>query len=66
MSTAAVRIPTSDLDKLWARSEPDLELDQDGRIHPIAAESPSSRGSALGAAAPVALGAIVSSVARWD
>lgn len=68
-NTAALRIRPSDLDELWTRSEPDLELDHEGRIRPIRAESPASRGSALGAAAPVALGAVVGSVAnvaRWD
>ncbi len=64
-NAAAIRIQPSDLDALWARSEPDLELDQDGRIRPIPTESSPSRGSALGAAAPVALSAI-SSIARWD
>ena len=65
MSTA-IQIRPADLDALWARSEPDLELDQDGRIRPIPDESSPGRGSSLGAAAPVALGAIVASVARWD
>jgi hypothetical protein len=65
-SEAALRIRPSDLDSLWARSEPDLELDQDGRIRPVPTESSDRRGSAVGAAAPIALGALVSSVARWD
>jgi hypothetical protein len=66
VSTAAIRVRPDDLDALWARTEPDLELDQDGRIRLIPSESAPSRGSVLGAAAPLALGAIVSSVARWD
>ncbi len=66
MSAAAVRVRPSDLDALWARSEPDLELDQDGRIRPVTTANAPARGSVLGAAAPVALGAIVSSVGRWD
>lgn len=65
-SAAALRIRPSDLDALWSRSEPDLELDQNGEIRQVAAPTAERRGSALGAAAPVALGAIVSSVARWD
>ncbi len=66
MSTAVARIRPSDLDALWARSEPDLEL-KDGRVQPIATEpTGSSRGSAIASAAPVALGMLVSSVARWD
>lgn len=68
-SATALRIRPSDLDDLWARSEPDLELDQDGRIRPVRTESPTSSGSGIGAAAPVALGALVGSVAnvaRWD
>lgn len=63
--TTAIRVRPSDLEALWARSDPDLELDQDGRIRAIA-ESSTARGSAIGAAAPVAIGAIVSSVQRWD
>jgi hypothetical protein len=66
LTSAAVRVRPNDLDAVWARSEPDLELDQDGRIRPIPAESSPGGGSALGAAAPVALGAIVASVQRWD
>lgn len=66
MASNAIRMSPSDLESLWTRSEPDLELDQDGRIRPVAVESTPSRGSALGAAAPVALGAIISSVSRWD
>lgn len=70
MSTAVARIRPSDLDALWARSEPDLELDDDGRVRPIATEQAgSSRGSAIASAAPVALGMLVSSIAsvnRWD
>jgi hypothetical protein len=65
-SAATIRVRPNDLDAIWARTEPDLELDQDGRIRPIPPESTPSRGSALGAAAPLALGAIVASVARWD
>lgn len=67
MSTAVARIRPSDLEALWGRGDPDLELDQDGRIGPIPVPSSEpSRGSALAAAAPVALGAIVSSISRWD
>jgi hypothetical protein len=67
MNPAVARIRPGDLDALWGRSDPDLELDQDGRIRPVTAPSVEpSRGSALGSAAPVALGAIVSTVSRWD
>lgn len=66
MSSAVVHVARpSDLDEIWSRSEPDLELDPDGRIRRVPAESEERR-SAVSAAAPVALGAIVSSVSRWD
>lgn len=66
MTAAVARVHPSDLDVLWERSEPDLELDEDGRIRSIPVESPARRGSGLGAAAPAAIGAVVASVARWD
>ena len=67
MNPAVARISPSDLDSLWGRGEPDLELSRDGQIRPMAQRSTEpSRGSAIGAAAPVALGAIVSAVSRWD
>lgn len=68
-NAAALRIRPADLDALWTRSEPDLELDDDGRLRPVPVESAPSRGSLVGAAAPIALGALatsVASVARWD
>lgn len=67
MSAPAAVLSAAELDRLWGSDEPDLELDQDGRIRPIAVPRPDvPRGSAIGSAAPVALGAIVSSVSRWD
>lgn len=67
MNPAIARVSTSDLDALWGRSEADIELDQDGRMRPVSAPAAEpSRGSALASAAPVAIGAIVSSISRWD
>ncbi len=67
MSSAVIHVARpSDLDELWSRSsEPDLELDQSGRIQQVRSESEERR-SAMSAAAPVALGAVVSSISRWD
>lgn len=70
MSTAVARIRPSDLESLWARSEPDLELDTDGWIRQIQnAEPTATRGSAIGSiasAVPTVVGTIISEAARWD
>jgi hypothetical protein len=65
-SATSPRTTPEDLDALWGRSEPDLELDDKGRIRSIPAKRlGSSRGSAVSAAAPIAIG-LISSIARWD
>ena len=77
MTTAALHIRPADLDALWARSEPDLELDPErGEIRPIRGSAPEQPGRAvsgalraIGAAAPIAAGVVVSSleeISRWD
>lgn len=75
MSKAVDLVRPLDLDALWARSEPDLELDN-GEIRPIRANAPERSGRvvsgvlrAIGAAAPVAAVAVISSIeeiSRWD
>ncbi len=75
MSNALNRVQGVDLDALWTRSEPDLEL-ANGQIRPIRANAPDTPGRAVsgvlravGAATPVAAGAVISSIeeiSRWD
>lgn len=77
MSSAVAQLTARDLETLWSRDEPDLQLDQDGRIRPIKTERPAGRSSVFGSAGPAAVGAIASAVpaaaglvlselSRWD
>lgn len=73
----AISISDRDLDDLWSRSEPDLELSDDGQIRAVRPKAPEGTGRAvsgalraIGAAAPVAAGVVISSLEeigqRWD
>jgi len=74
MSKALERVPAVDFDALWNRGEPDLELSDDRQIRPVRSESTRLPRnvvlSALGIAAPAAVGSIagiaLGEVARWD
>lgn len=73
---AALRLSPSELGSLWEAEDPDLVLDtDDGRIRPVRhdrnepsrlASIASGAGKAVATAAPVAAGAVISELARWD
>ncbi|MDE3075942.1 MAG: hypothetical protein KGJ86_10990 [Chloroflexota bacterium] len=74
--TAALRLSPRDFGSLWEAEDPDLVLDtDDGQIHPVRhdgnepsrlASIASGAGKAVATVAPVAVGAALSELSRWD